>query len=117
VVAGWFAPAASAAPTAPPADPNAPVRFAVDLFAVDESNVAPGSTAAIERLGSTRGAGGGSGGEQRAPARDELWIPIVLAALAFLVFEWAVYERDTVARFRRALGARLGTLRAPGRTG
>ena len=32
-------------------DPNAPVRFAVDLFDVDESTIAPGSAAAIEALG------------------------------------------------------------------
>jgi hypothetical protein len=106
-------PSTSAAPTSPPADPNAPVRFAVDLFAIDESNIAPGSVEAIERLGAPAAGqgGGGTDGEERAPARDELWIPIVLAALAFLVFEWAVYERDTLARFQRSLVARLSTAR------
>src|SRR5262249_41527419 len=34
-------------PTSPPIDPNAPVRFAVDLFDVSESNIAPGSAAVI----------------------------------------------------------------------
>jgi hypothetical protein len=98
-------------------DPNAPVRFAVDLFAIDESNIAPGSVEAIERLGSQAGGqGSGGGAEERAPARDELWIPIVLAALAFLVFEWAVYERDTLARLRRSLAARFATVRSPGRS-
>ena len=112
------APSGSAAPTAPPADPNAPVRFAVDLFAVDESNIAPGSTTAIERLGSPAGSGGGgASGEVRAPARDELWVPVVLAALAFLMVEWAVYERDTLARFRRSLMARFATPRSSGRSG
>jgi Ca-activated chloride channel homolog len=110
-------PSGSPAPTAPPANPNLPVRFAVDLFAIDESNIAPGSVERIERLGSAAGPGGGTSGDERAAARDELWIPIVLAALAFLVFEWAVYERDTLARFRRSLGARLSGMRAPGRSG
>ena len=32
-------------PRRPPVDPNAPVRFAVDLFDVDESTIAPGSAA------------------------------------------------------------------------
>ena len=41
-----------AAASAVPIDPNAPVRFAVDLFDVGESNIAPGSVAAIEGLGS-----------------------------------------------------------------
>ena len=46
----------SAAPSAPPVDPNAPARFAVDLFDVDESTIAPGSAAAIEALGVGPGA-------------------------------------------------------------
>ncbi len=35
----------------PPVDPNAPVRFAVDLFDIDESTIAPGAAATIEQLG------------------------------------------------------------------
>jgi len=54
--------------------------------------------------------------EPRPAARDELWIPIVLAILAFLAIEWAVYERDTLVRLRRALGARLDRGRPAGRT-
>ena len=39
------------APTAAPVNPNAPVRFAVDLFDPSESDIAPGSPSAIEALG------------------------------------------------------------------
>jgi hypothetical protein len=108
----------SAAPTSPPADPDEPQRFAVDLFDVDESNIAPGSVATIEALGSPRGQGGGQGGaEARPPARDELWVPLVLAALAFLFLEWAVYERDTLARLRRSVAARLSGAGTAGQGG
>src|SRR4051812_26634711 len=110
-------PAASGAP-----DPNAPYRFAVNLFDVDESNIAPGSAAKIEAIGRPRTEPGAPAAPDqtaatadRPPARDELWIPIVLGVLAFLVLEWAVYERDTLARLRRAAVARVGGIRAPGR--
>ena len=49
--AGSPEPGASAAASPPPDDPLAPVRFAVDLFDVNESTIAPGSAAAIEALG------------------------------------------------------------------
>jgi Ca-activated chloride channel homolog len=106
----------SAAPSTPPVDPNAPVRFAVDLFDVDESTIAPGSVAAIEALGvgpgasasPGPGAGQGSPATTRPTARDELWVPIVLLVLVALCVEWAVYHRDTLIRLRRSLGARFG---------
>ena len=48
----------------------------------------------------------------RPPARDELWVPIVLLALVVLIVEWAVYERDALvraaARPRGAPGRRTG---------
>lgn len=119
-------------PTAPPVDPAAPVRFAVDLFDPGESNIAPGSAAAIEALGraaagspTASGSGapaspvptgsptaptGGAGptAADRPPARDELWIPIVLVVIAVLLAEWIVYQRDAVTRLWRGLRARLG---------
>jgi len=49
----------------------------------------------------------------RPNARDELWIPIVLIALLVLTLEWLVYERDTLARLRRGIAARLGRRNAP----
>ena len=97
-------------------DPNAPARFAVDLFDVDESTIAPGSAAAIEALGVAPGAsaspgpgnGEGTPATARATARDELWVPIVLLVLVGLCIEWAVYHRDALTRMRRGLGTRFG---------
>ena len=45
-------------PTPRLVDPNAPVRFAVDLFDPNESTIAPGSAAEIEALGRAAGASG-----------------------------------------------------------
>jgi hypothetical protein len=105
---------------------------------VDESNIAPGSAAAIEALGgagpATQASPSGSPGATvspspetatpepsgsgavvatpRPPARDELWIPIVLVVLAFLTLEWGVYQRDALVRLWRGASMRFG--RAPG---
>ena len=126
----------TAGPTNPPADPNAPSQFAVDLFDPGESNIAPGSASAIEALGkggpapsaspgasgapsaspslapsaspAASGAGAGSTADERPPARDELWVPIVLIALLVLMAEWLVYQRDAVQRIWRGARARLG---------
>ncbi len=101
----------------PPADPDAPARFAVDLLDVDESNIAPGDIAQLTALGrpaasprpgtSGNPQGGAAGPVERPSARDELWIPIVLVALLVLTLEWLVYERDTLARLRRAVAVRV----------
>lgn len=102
---------ASASP--PPAiDPMAPARFAVDLFDVDESTIAPGSIAGIEALGRSPDAGPDPGPAERPTTRDELWVPIVLLVLLVLSAEWALYHRDGVVRLRRLVAARLG--RGPG---
>lgn len=96
-----------------PVDPNAPTRFAVDLFDVDESTIAPASGASIEALGTSRqpgaspAVGTGTLVDERPPARDELWVPLLLVALGVLCIEWAVYERDALTRGWRALGRRL----------
>jgi Ca-activated chloride channel homolog len=97
-------------------DPSAPIRFAVDLFDVDESAIAPGSDQALVALG--RAASSAAPGASLAPgaadpvaarpnARDELWLPIVLAILVALCVEWALYHRDAVLRSWRALTGRL----------
>jgi Ca-activated chloride channel family protein len=97
----------------PPEDPMAPVRFAVDLFDVDESTIAPGSAARIEALGTTAtgspapGNGSGQPTTERPTTRDELWVPIVLLVLTFLCVEWALYHRDGLIRIRRSLATRL----------
>jgi hypothetical protein len=107
--------ASSAVPTFRPTDPSAPTIFAVDMLDVDESNIAPGDPAKLTGLGRPAtspnpSAGTGSAGAvavKQPAARDELWIPIVLVALALLTLEWLVYERDTVARLRRRAVARV----------
>jgi hypothetical protein len=133
---GSGAPATPAPGATPrPTDPSAPIHFAVDLFDVAESNIAPGTAAALTALGggaapSDSAAPSGSGGASpsasveptpspsavvapvapadRPPARDQLWVPILLLVLAVLVVEWAVYQRDALTRLWRGLGARLG---------
>jgi hypothetical protein len=106
--AGGAVPSASGVP--PLDDPLAPVRFAVDLFDVDESTIAPGSPATIEALGRPGGATPAPDGDavERPTARDELWVPVVLAVLGFLCLEWAMYHRDALVRLRRGMAARLG---------
>jgi hypothetical protein len=104
---------AASATASPPVDPNAPFRFAVDLFDVDESTIAPGAAATIEQLGTgpSPSAVPGVGQSEATPrpsARDEIWIPIVLLVLLVLSIEWAVYHRDAVIRIRRGFAARLG---------
>jgi hypothetical protein len=110
--------ASPGAPTFRPSEPGAPSRFAVDLLDVNESMIAPGDPARLTALGTDPGTGVGSGGVpvERPNARDELWIPIVLIALVVLTLEWLVYERDTLARLRRGLAARLGRSRPSGRS-
>jgi hypothetical protein len=88
-------------------DPNAPVQFAVDLFDVGESTIAPGAAAAIERLGAAPG-DGGEPGDDRPPAREDLWVPLAALALASLLLEALVFQRDAVVRGRRWLRSRLG---------
>ncbi len=109
-----------ASPTFRPADPDAPVRFAVSLLDVDESRIAPGDSARLQTMGapaSSPGTGGASAGDTRPNARDEIWIPILLVALAVLTVEWLVYERDTLARLRRGLASRLRRSDQPTRGG
>jgi hypothetical protein len=105
---------ASANPVLPAQDPLAPVRFAVDLFDVNESTIAPGSAAAIEALGTAAAASPAPGSSgpagattERPTTRDELWVPIVLLVLTFLCVEWALYHRDGLIRIRRSLATRL----------
>jgi hypothetical protein len=103
------------------ADPTAPIRFAVDLFDVDESAIAPGPNRVLEDLGrpvvapGASGAPGASSGTGNATdpiatrpnARDELWIPLVLLVLVGLCVEWSLYHRDAVLRAWRGLTGRV----------
>jgi len=106
--------AASPEASSLPADATGTVRFAVDLFDVRESTIAPGSPALIEALGGTPAASAGASPAPRSEApterpttRDELWLPLVLLVIAALCVEWAVYHRDALIRIRRSIGARL----------
>lgn len=94
----------------PPDDPFAPVRFAVDLFDVDEANIAPGAPALLESLGRDLRTepSAGDGPTERPTSRDELWVPIVLSVLVVLCVEWALYHRDAVALLQRRLSERFG---------
>ncbi len=112
---------AAPSPASRPADPGAPQRFAVDLLDVDESRIAPGDAAKLTALGApaaspgaSPGTGTGTTAPSRPNARDELWVPILLLALLVLTAEWLVYERDTLARLRRAVSGRLRGPRATG---
>ncbi len=100
------APAGSAAasptlsPTPSPSGSGAsaavgPVRFAVDLFDLQESTIAPGDGARLTAVGGAPVDDGTPG-----TARDEWWIPVALAALGLLLVEWLVYERDGARRIR-----------------
>jgi hypothetical protein len=52
------------------------------------------------------GSPAGAATEPRQPARDELWIPIVLVVLGILLIEWLVYQRDAVTRLWRGVRRR-----------
>jgi hypothetical protein len=107
-----------ASPTFAPAAPTGPTKFAVDLLDVNESMIAPGDIARLTAMGkpvASPGAGAGGGAAVDRPnARDELWIPVVLVALLVLTVEWLVYERDTLARLRRAVAGRIRRARPAG---
>lgn len=113
---------ASASPglSARPADSAASSRFAVALFDVNESTIAPGSAATIEALGAAAAAspaqGAGATATERPTTRDEVWAPLVILTLLGLCVEWAVYHRDSLTRLRRALAARFGRTPADGHT-
>jgi VWA domain-containing protein/aerotolerance regulator-like protein len=76
-----------------------PIRFAVDLFDTQESNIAPGDGARLTAVGGAAATGGTPG-----TARDEWWVPVAVAALVLLLLEWLVYERDGARRIRGWLG-------------
>ena len=109
-------PSASDAVVAAPVDPNAPIRFAVDLFDIGESAIGPKAetATALEKLGRAAPApnasgatAGGTTAEPRPAARDELWVPIVLIVLIGLCLEWALFHRDVISRARRAIASRI----------
>src|SRR5436190_19076345 len=113
--AGAPSAAASGGSSPPGTEPGQPIAFAVDLFDVDESAIAPGAPRILEDLGRAEPSPGASGAPDapgtaavaRPNARDELWIPIVFLVLVVLCVEWALYHRDTVLRGWRGVTGRL----------
>jgi hypothetical protein len=88
--------------------PDEPLLFAVDLFAPNESNLAPGDGSRLVALGTATPPAPGEAGT----ARDEFWPLLVVLALVFLAAEWLVYERDGARRIGRAVrGALISPLR------
>jgi Ca-activated chloride channel homolog len=105
-------PGASPTPNLIDATPDEPLLFAVDLFAPDESNISPGNGGRIAALGTDQG---GQPIEQ-GTARDELWPLVAMLALAFLLVEWLVYERDGARRLLKGLRSAVPSrIALPGR--
>jgi hypothetical protein len=90
-----------------------PTRFAVDLFSAEESAIAPGDGSRLTALGSGEEVAAGVPGV----ARDEWWAPLAAIALAVLLLEWALYERDGARRILGTVRGRLAVRRAGGARG
>lgn len=75
---------------------------AVNLFSVDESDVAPGDPQRITEMGRVSSTGGGA----QQPTRAEWWWPLALAALALLALEWVLFHRPTRRTLARAFRPR-----------
>ena len=82
---------------------------AVNLFAPDESDVAPGDPQRIVDMGRVPA----DDGPPPQPARTEWWWPLVLAALALLAVEWLLFHRPTRQRLARAARRRPQALAGP----
>ncbi|CAN5676180.1 BatA and WFA domain-containing protein [soil metagenome] len=103
-------PSAEASPSgaALPGGPeDEPTYFAVDLFSPEESNISAGDGARLVALGAATSPDAPPAGV----AHDEWWPLLVLAALALLLVEWLVYERDGARRIAAAVRRRIGGLR------
>lgn len=70
-------------------------RFAVNLFAPNESRITPQRDLAIPQL-----SGAQSTVARERDGRQELWRWLALAALIVLLVEWLYYQRNTIALLR-----------------
>jgi hypothetical protein len=70
-------------------------RFAVNLFAPDESRIAPRPD-----LGVAQASGLQQAVTREQVGRQEFWRWLAAAALAVLVIEWLVYQRNGIAYLR-----------------
>ncbi len=70
-------------------------RFAVNLFAPNESQIAPQRDLTIPQL-----SGAQSTVARERDGRQEMWRWLALAALIVLLVEWLYYQRNTIAVLR-----------------
>lgn len=91
---GSISPTPDPSATAPAEVETGPIRFAVDFFDPAESNIAPGNGERLAALGREAPDDAATSGV----ARDEWWVPLALLALALLMVEWLVYDRDGARR-------------------
>ncbi|MEA2651034.1 MAG: hypothetical protein QOI85_755 [Chloroflexota bacterium] len=77
-------------------------KTAINLFSVDESDVAPGDAQRIIEMGRVTA----TDEPASQPSRAEWWWPLALASLALLAAEWLLFHRPTRRSLARALGRR-----------
>jgi Ca-activated chloride channel homolog len=83
-------------------------RFAVNLFAPEESSIAPRADLSVPQVSGLQQAV-----TREQVGRQEIWRWLAAAALAVLVVEWLVYQRNGIAFIRERLRRRFGG-RQPG---
>jgi hypothetical protein len=82
-------------------EPGFEAGVAVNLFAPQESDIAPADSLPL---------GGAEAGEAAAgagQARREWWRPLALLALLVLMVEWFIYQRAALARLRDEIKSKL----------
>lgn len=80
---------------------GARVSFAANLFLPGESDIQPRDNLPLT------GDEGSAGGPSPQQARQEWWRALAFLALAFLLAEWLVYQRTTLARLLQNLKFKL----------
>src|SRR3990172_5700553 len=93
-----------------PRQSDLPLQVAFPILVSNLAGELMGGSAAPTAAGAPAATGGTGAGNttDRPPARDELWVPIVLIAIAVLLTEWIVYQRDAVTRLWRGFRGRPG---------
>jgi Ca-activated chloride channel family protein len=76
-----------------------PLRFAVNLFSPQESNIAPASELVLGRAPTTPNQPTAATSQPLpGQGRQEIWRALAFLALLFLIIEWLVYQRDALTR-------------------
>ncbi|MBC8161859.1 MAG: VWA domain-containing protein [Roseiflexaceae bacterium] len=78
-------------------------RYAVNLFSADESKIQPRAELAVTQASGLQQA---ETSDQNRVGRQEIWRWLAAAALAVLVIEWLVYQRNGLAFLRDRLRRR-----------